>query len=132
MTGALEQANLYELVTIGDETQVYYSTTSPLGPPEFTYVFQGSRTLFSGNQIETRATALGEEVTVTLESVADDHTTTLTVLIPATSVALGDKVPLRTLGVLTTTTTAIAGSPSGVSQTYLALDLHGMAKQVVF
>jgi hypothetical protein len=131
MTGALEQANLYELVTIGDETQVYYSTT-PLGPPEFTYVFQGSRTLFSGNQIETRATALGEEVTVTLESVADDHTTTLTVLIPATTVALGDKVPLRTLGVLTTTTTAIAGSPSGVSQTYLALDLHGMAKQVVF
>lgn len=46
----------------------------------------GTRT-FCGNEIETLATTLGEEVTVTLESVPDLHTITLTVLIPTTWVA---------------------------------------------
>jgi hypothetical protein len=128
----LEQANLYELSDQAGETQVFYSTTSAAGPPQFIYVLNGVRTLFSGDQIEMRSTALGDEVTVTVNTVVDDHTTTLTLLIPVTLVAMGDKVPIETLGVLMTTVTTSAGSPAGASQRYVALHLVGMAKQVDF
>ena len=78
------------------------------------------------------ATALGEEVTVTLESVPNLHTITLTVLIPATRVApTGAAVTLSTMGVLTTTTTT-TDPPQGVSQTYEWMTLEGEALLVPF
>ncbi|MDH6243276.1 hypothetical protein [Mycobacterium sp. OTB74] len=130
----MEQANLFEFTDghVGGD-QVFYSNTSDLGPPQFIHVSSdGTRTVFTPDQIDTRTTALGIEVTVTLENVVNDHTKTLTVLIPVTMLATGDRVLVNTLGVVTTTTTTSAGPPPGVSQTHLALDLHGMAKQVVF
>jgi hypothetical protein len=130
MAGALEEPNLYDLAW--GKTQVSYSTTSVTGQPQFTYTTsQGTRT-FSGNEIETMATALGEEVTVTLESVPDLHTITLTVLIPAIRVApTGEAVTLSTLGVVTTTTTT-NDPPLGVSQMYEAVTLEGEALLVHF
>jgi len=129
----LAQANLYQFTDDTVATEVRYSTTSALGPPQFVYLVHGVPTEFTGDQIETRATALGDEVTVTLQAVAGDHTTTLTVLIPTIMVATGDRVlGVHTLGVLTTTTTTSAGPPPGVSQTYVVLQLRGQAKQVVF
>jgi hypothetical protein len=78
------------------------------------------------------ATALGEEVTVTLESVPDLHTIMLTVLIPATRVApTGEAVTLSTLGVVTTTTTT-TNPPLGVNQTYESITLEGEALLVPF
>jgi hypothetical protein len=130
MVGALEEPNLYDLAW--GQTQVSYSTTSVTGEPQFIYTTsQGTRT-FCGNEIETMATGLGEEVTVTLESVPDLRTITLTVLIPATKVApTGEAVTLSTLGLVTTTTTTTEPH-LGVRQTYESMTLEGEALLVPF
>ena len=124
-----EQPNLYEL-TCGD-TRITYSTSSFAGPPQLSYAGERGEISFSGEEIATLATALGTEVTATLDAVPDLHTVTLTLLVPDIRLE-GAEQSFQTLGVITTTATTIAGPPSGAAQTYEVLQLDGVARSVDF
>ena len=102
MATATKQANLFELSCGGID--VTYSTSSFAGPPQLSYSGPEGELTFSGSEIETLPSALGTEVTVTLDTVA----------------------------IKSTHPTTIAGPPEGADQTYEAIALHGVAKAVDF
>jgi hypothetical protein len=123
-------ANLFELQC--DDVQVTYSTSSFAGPPQLSYSGPDGDLSFSGSEIETQPTVLGDEVTVTLESVPDLHTITFTLLLPAIRLDEDNDVAFDTLAIKTTHHTTIAGPPSGAADSYEAVALHGAAKAVDF
>ena len=125
-----QTANLFELQC--DGVQVTYSTSSFAGPPQLSYSGPEGDLRFSGSEIETQPTALGDEVTVTLESVPDLHTVALTLLLPAFKLSDDGDAAFETLAIKTTHHTTIAGPPAGATATYDALPLHGEAKSVAF
>lgn len=122
--------NLFEL-QCGD-AQVTYSTSSFAGPPQLSVSGVRGEHTFSGEEIQAVPSALGTEVTVTLESVPDLHTVTLTLLIPEVRLSAAGEERLETLGIVTTNATTIAGPPEGAAQTYEVLRLEGSARQVDF
>jgi hypothetical protein len=124
-----QSANLFEL-SCGD-TQVTYSTSSFAGPPQLSYTDSGGSQSFSGADIETRDSALGSEVTVTLEEVEDLHLLTLTLVVPDTRLDRGGEEQFDTIAIRTTNATTIAGPPP-VAQSYDVVALHGVAKLVDF
>jgi hypothetical protein len=130
MATATTEANLFEL-ECGD-VHVTYSTSSFAGPPQLSYSGPEGDLSFSGNEIETMPTALGSEITVTLERVPDLHTIALTLLLPAFKLAAGVDAEFDTFAIKVTHHTTIAGPPSGAAQTYEAIELHGLAKSVDF
>jgi hypothetical protein len=130
MAIAAQTANLFELSC--DGTQVTYSTSSFAGPPQFSYAGPEGRLSFSGDEIGTLQSALGTEVTVTLETVPDLHTITLTLLLPSFKLDADLESEFETLAIKTTNHTTIAGPPVGPAQTYEAIPLHGVAKAVAF
>ncbi len=128
MTRALA-ANLYEL-SRGD-TQVTYSTTGIDGRSQLSYSGPKGELGFAGKEIGVAASALGTEVTVTLESVPDLHVLTLTVLIPDVRVERGAEQPLKTAAIYTANFSAIGGPPA-VGQSYEVVMLDGVARAVDF
>jgi hypothetical protein len=130
MATATRQANLFELSC--DGVSITYSTSSFAGPPQFSYSGPEGERSFSGDEIETLASALGIEVTVTLEVVPDLHTIALTLLLPAITLPADGDADFDTLAIKSTHPTTIAGPPEGAQQTYEAIDLHGVAKAVDF
>ena len=130
MAEPLTEPNLYELAC-GDR-RVTYSTSSITGEPQFTYTDADSQRSFSGDEIESVDTALGSEVTVTLEIVPDLHTIRLTMILPDIRMSPGEEVHLSTFGVITTARTTIAGPGPGVGMTYEMLKLDGTAKLIRF
>lgn len=126
MTTGTQKANVFDLSC--DSTQVMYATTSISGEPLLTYLGpEGDRNL-SGSQIETLTTAPGTEVTVTLQTIPDLRTLTLTVLIPSFRLPESKRAEFDTLAIKTTNHTSIAGPPEGPGQTYEAVSLHGVAR----
>ena len=130
MATTTRQANLFELAC-GD-TSITYSTSSFAGPPLFSYKGPEGELSFSGDEIDTRETALGTEVTVTLEAVPDLRTVTLTLLLPSFRLPADGDAEFDTLAITSTHPTTIAGPPEGPGQTYEAIELHGVAKAVDF
>ena len=130
MATATQTANLFELQC--DDTQVTYSTSSIAGKQQLHYVGPEGDLNFSGDEIQTLASALGTEVTVTLESVPDLHTITFTLLLPSFKLDAGGESAFETIAVKTTNHTTIAGPPIGPAQTYEPVALHGVAKSVDF
>lgn len=130
MEQATQTANLFELTCT--DTQITYSTTSIAGTPQFSYSGPKGDHSFSGDEIATRDSALGTEVTVTLETVPDLHTITLTVLIPPIRLPEDNEASFETIGIFTTNHTTIAGPPEGAGQTYEAITLDGVARSVSF
>jgi hypothetical protein len=131
MAEATERPTLFEFTY--DDTRINYSTSSITGEPRFTYSGPKGEHSFAGDEeIRTQETALGTEVTVTLESIPDLHTITLTIFIPDIAVEPGGEVEFNTFGIFTTTRTTIAGPPPGPAQTYEVIGLHGVASHVVF
>ena len=130
MAQAGQPPNLFEFSC--DGTQISYSTSSITGPPQFYYSGPKGEHSFSGDEIQTLSSALGTEVTVTLEAVPDLHTITLTVLLPAITLSPGDEESFDSAGIFTTSNTTIAGPPGGVAQTYEIISLDGVAKLVNF
>jgi hypothetical protein len=122
-------ANLFELSC--SDTQITYSTSSFAGPPQFSYTGPKGDHSFSGDQIDVQDTRLGTEVTVTLESIADLLTLTLTVVLPDVEGNLGDEHSFATVGIFTSNHTTIAGPPP-VAQSYEIIALDGVAKIVEF
>jgi len=129
MAQATETANLFELSC--SDTQITYSTTSFAGPPQFSYSGPHGDHTFSGDEIGTQRTALGTEVTVTLESVPDLQTVTLTVVLPDVDATTGEEYSFKTVGIFTTNHTTIAGPPP-VAQSYEIIELDGVARIVLF
>jgi hypothetical protein len=115
-----ESPNLYELGDSYGDTQITYSTSSLAGPPQLSYSGPKGEHSFSGEEIATLASALGTEVTVTLE------------VLPDVAIAFGEEHAFPTIGVFTTTATTIAGPPPGPAQTYEVIALAGVAKLVAF
>jgi hypothetical protein len=126
------EPNLYELACA--DLLVTYSTSSIDGSPRFSYQDADTNLSASGEEITARPTDLGTEVTVMLETVPDDHTTTLTLLVPG--VNLGDETEssVDTVLVETTNRTSIGGPRlvEGQLQTYRTTALHGTARLVSF
>jgi hypothetical protein len=130
MTVQTQTANLFEL-RCGD-SRITYSTSSFTGAPELSYAADThGKDVFTGDEIEMRETALGTEVTVTLEEVPDLHVVTLTLVVPEVRAPSGAVKPLETIAIRTTTATVINGKPP-VAQTYRVIALHGAARLVDF
>ncbi len=125
-----QTANLFELQC--DGVRVTYSTSSLAGPPQLSYSGPEGDLSFSGSAIQTQPTALGDEVTVTLETVPDRHTIALTLALPSIRLPRSGDADFATLAIRTTRRTTIAGPPTGAAQSYEAIALHGVAKSVDF
>jgi hypothetical protein len=130
MATATQQPNLFELAC--DGTSITYSATSITGEPQLHYVGPDGDLSFSGDQIAVAETALGTEVTVLIEQVADLRTVTCTLLLPHFRLPEDDRSAFETLAIKTTSHDTIAGPPEGAAQTYEAVPLHGTASAVVF
>lgn len=129
MALATESANHFELQ--GDGVQITYSTTSITGRALLHLNGPEGDLSFSGNEIETLPSALGDEVTVTLDTVPDLHTITLTLLLPSFKLPDDGDAGFETLAIKTINHTTIAGPPTGPAQSYEALAMHGVAKSVI-
>ena len=125
----LVTANDFELR--GRDTQITFSTTSFGGTPQFSYSGPKGKHSFSGDEIDIQRTALGTEVTVTLESIPDLQTITLTLVLPDVEQKQGEQHHFKTVGIFTTNHTTIAGPPP-VAQTYEIIALSGVAKFLTF
>jgi len=130
MATSAQTANLFELSC--DGTQITFSTTSFAGPPQFSYSGPEGDLSFSGDDINILSSELGTEVTVTLETVPDLHTLTITLLLPSFRLDGDGESEFDTLAIKTTNHTTIAGPPVGPGQSYEAVALHGVAKSVAF
>lgn len=129
----IQNPNLFELR--GQFTQITYSTTSIDGTPRLSYQKLGTNLNFSGDEIRVVETEIGNLVTVTIETVPDLRTVTLTVLIPTINLPEGDtETSIDTKAIVTTKRTSIGG-PSlveGQLQTYRVFTLRGRASFVFF
>ena len=129
---SLVEPNTYELSC--DDTQITYSTTGADGKPTFSYSGPKGQHSFSGDEIQTLDSALGSEVTVTLEDIADLHIITLTLLVPEMWVAPHSGIEVRTIAIVTTKEepiTAPVGLPA-VRERYGVVTLDGEGKLVEF
>lgn len=122
------QPNLFELE--GYNTQITYSTTSILGVPQLSYTNRGKTLNFRGDEILIEKTQLGQMVTVDLsDNPASEIIEKLTLLIPI--VNLPPTAPERAIQTTAIFNQIVKGIKPQV-QTYMALCLAGMAKQVDF
>jgi hypothetical protein len=128
----IKEPSRYELSC--DDLELTYSTTSLDGSARFSFRDAERKLDFSGEQIQTRATDLGTEVTVTLETIADLRTVTLTLLVPAINLGQQAEVQIATAAIETTNHTTIGGPRliTGPLQTYQVIELHGTAQDVQF
>ncbi|HWF34597.1 MAG TPA: hypothetical protein VG295_04485 [Solirubrobacteraceae bacterium] len=123
---SLVSPNTYELS--GEGTQITYRTG---GPAELAYSGPKGEQVFSGDDITVQDTALGTEVTVTLEDIADMHVVTLTAFLPEMWVAPRSGQEFETIAVLTTKEepiTAEAGFPAA-RESYATMELSGEGKR---
>jgi len=124
------RATLFELSS--KTIQVTYSTTNILGGPIFSYRDTILSRSFRGEEIRIENTAIGEVVTVTLETIPDLRTVTFSLIVPVVTVMTQSSgTRIRVLGITTTTPTTIAGPPSGPQQLYSAVYLNGSAQFIV-
>jgi hypothetical protein len=126
-TKSLVEPNVYELS--GDDTQITYATTGADGKPTFSYSGTKGERSYSGDEIGTLDSALGTEVTVTIDDIADLHIITLTLLIPEMWIAPHSGLEVRTMAIFTTKEepiTAPVGLPAAREQyAVIALDSEG-------
>ena len=126
-------ANLFELEGYG--VQITYSKSSITGDPRFSYNDADHDLNFSGNEIRVEGTEIGDLVTVTIETVSDLRTVTVTLLVPEFNLPQDTKQsPFETEAVITTHRTTIGG-PSlvqGQLKSYETVALQGTARQVLF
>jgi hypothetical protein len=126
----LTRANLFEL--FGDSIQVSFSSTSILGGPILSYRDAQRSVSFQGEEIHSEETALGELITVTLETIPDLRTVTFTLVLPIVMVMRQSSgTYIRVLGVTTTNPTTIAGPLLGPQKLYSVVTLQGTAQVIV-
>lgn len=131
MTKEFQPANLFELS--GDDIQVTYAASSFTGRPLFSYRDSSSNRQFSGEEIRSVQSEIGELLTVTLEEIPDLRTVTFTLILPVVTVlpaSVGTHIQVP--GITTTTHTTIVGPPLGPEKTYAPVTLNGTAQVVAF
>lgn len=122
--------NLYELS--GTRLKVTYSSSSIAGKPLLT-IRQGRKDQqFTGAEIKTDKTQIGQLITVTLEAHPDRKTMLFSVLLPDVNLPDSLKSTIKTEAVVTTIKTTIAGPAKGQVQTYKTVLLSGTARSVDF
>ena len=124
--GGGAEPNLYRLS--GHGVHVTYSTSSFAGPPQFAYNDQH----FTGNEIQTTKTDIGELVTVTLSVVPDLQTITFTLVIPEVVLGQSSTEHIETIGITTVHRDSIIGPPQGQDEVYTVHKLRGTAQIVKF
>jgi hypothetical protein len=131
MAKKFQRANLFELS--GDDIQVTYSSSSFSGLPLFSYRDSSINRQFSGEDIRSVKTELGELLTVTLEQIPDLRTVTFTLILPVVTVLpTSAGTHIQVPGITTTTQTTIAGPLLGAEKTYSQVSLKGTAQVVAF
>ncbi|MDF0674030.1 MAG: hypothetical protein P0120_06775 [Nitrospira sp.] len=130
MMEGFTHANLFELSS--RTIQITYSTTSILGGPIFSYRDDTLSRSFRGEEIRIENTAIGDLVTVTLETIPDLRTVTFSLIVPMVTVMTQSSgTSIKVLGITTTAPTTIAGPPPGPQQLYSAVYLRGTAQFIV-
>ena len=125
--------NRFELRDVAGHTRIIYDTSGVDGRPHLDYTDQQLHRSYAGKEIGVLPSEIGTLVSVTLEEVPDEHTVTLTLLVPA--VNLQDRqATIDTAAILTTQRTGIGGPAlvRGALQTYRVLTLRGTASLVAF
>jgi hypothetical protein len=124
-------ANLYHLQ--GGGIHVTYASTSFTGQPQLTYQDASGTKNFSGDQLTTVETPIGNLVTVTTHMTVDTGSITFSVLIPTVNLnATGHSAPVHTDGVTTVHRFGpLPVSKLGQIQVYTFVALHGSATHVV-
>ena len=124
------RANLFELSS--STIHVTYSTTNILGGPILSYRDNIRSLSFRGDDIRIESTALGDVVTVMLETIPDLRTVTFSLIVPIVTVMnQSSGTRIKVLGVTATAPTTIAGPPPGPEQLYSAVYLRGTAQFIV-
>lgn len=130
MMEGFTRANLFELSS--NTIQITYSTTSILGGPMLSYRDNVRSLSFRGEDIRIEQTALGDLVTVTLETIPDLRTVTFSLVVPTLTVMTQSSgTRIKVLGITATAPTTIAGPPPGPEQLYSAVYLRGSAQFIV-
>jgi len=117
----------------GKGLNITYETTSFSGQPQLIYERGESSLTFRAKDIRQSNSEIGQQVTVTVEQIPDNHITTLTLLLPAVNLE-GNETPFRSIAIFTNHRTSIGGPGmvKGALQTYQVEDLAGMATKVFF
>src|SRR6266542_5172352 len=122
MTTELQQASLFELS--GSDIQITYALSGIEGQPIFSYRDSNVNKLFSGDEIRSVDTEIGNLVTVTIKMDVDRSAETFTVIMPAVTVLPGSVgTHIQVLGITTTTPTALPGPALGQAKTYTQVNL---------
>jgi len=124
------QANFFQLS--GGGIQVTYSTTSLTGKPQLNFHHGIQAKNFSGDEIQTAETILGNLVTVFLVRTPDAGSTTFTLLVPAINLPASNSVHIATEGITTLHKFSIVGPHTGQREFYAVQPLRGTASFVVF
>jgi hypothetical protein len=124
------QANLFELSR--GAIHVTYSTTNILGGPIFSYRDNRLSRSFRGEEIRIQDTAIGQVITVTLETVPDLRTVTFSLILPIVTVmpqSTGARI--KAPGITSSAHTTIVGAPPGPQLLYSIVNLRGTAQFIV-
>ena len=124
------QANSYQLH--GGGIQVSYSSTSISGKPLLNFHHGILVKNFSGDEIQTAESILGNLVTVFLVRTVDAGLTTFTLLIPAVNLPASNSVHIATEGITTQHKFSIVGPHTGQREFYSVQALQGTASFVAF
>ncbi|MBD2495794.1 hypothetical protein H6G75_15830 [Nostoc sp. FACHB-280] len=122
---------LYQLQN--PQIKVTYSTTSFTGKPLLDYKDRQQTLHFSGDEIRTTETEIGQLVTVTIRRTVDTGSTTFSLLLPAVNLGQRNEAKIETKGIVTINRfSPIPAFNQGQTQTYIVTPLSGTAKAVVF
>jgi hypothetical protein len=126
--------NLFTFTGRSDDIQIVFSETSLTGQAQFTYHDDTRDVAVQGAAIAVERGPLGRLVTVTLESVPDLHTITVTLVLPDLGGVSRPITSFRTFAVLTTNRTTIGGPSlvAGPIQLYRVVRGDGTAQHVQF
>jgi hypothetical protein len=117
-----------------DGIQIVFSETGLDGQAQFSYHDETRDVSAPGSQITVERGPLGRLVTITVESVPDLHTITVTLVLPDLGGLSRPITPFRTFVVLTTNRTSIGGPGlvTGPIQLYRVVKGDGTAQEVLF
>ena len=125
--------NLFDLRDDRTRTTISYSTSSIGGRPQFGYSDPRLQRSFQGSEIRTTHSEIGTLVSVTLESIPDLRTLTVTLIVPEINLERTEAT-FATTAILTTHRTSIGGPAlvKGAVETYRTISLQGTARVIQF
>lgn len=117
--------NVFELVH--EDTKITYSPAGPDADAVLAYAGPMGRYSFTGDEIRSRESARGLEVSVTLDEVSHLRTITLTVFVPDMELDDAAEHSFRTVGIHATHRRAMNGG-IGIALSSEPLEFEGLAR----